>query len=159
MRKTPGSSRAEIKRIGKFGAVGIINTLIDFALFNFFSKFILVGTAGVIPSNIISTTTAMIFSFFANKTLVFKSDRGSVVRQAVIFFAVTGFGLWVIQSGVIYVLIHIWTAPLELAVRIIRHLGISWFNDDFYINNGAKAAATVVSLTWNYVMYKKVVFR
>ena len=149
----------EIRRVGKFGAVGIINTVIDFSLFNLLSKFVFMGSGGVIPSNIVSTTTSMIFSFFANRGVVFKAERGSMLKQAVIFFAVTAVGLYIIQTGIIYILVHVWTTPLDLAVRIIRHLGIYWLNDQFYINNGAKAFATVASMTWNYLMYKKVVFR
>lgn len=157
----PVPSRETTRRVGKFGAVGVINTAIDFFLFNLFSKFIFVGTSGVIPSNIVSTTMAMIFSFFANKKLVFKAthaDNRAYARQVVGFLVVTAIGLYVIQIGIIYFLVHVWPAPLELGVKIIRRLGINLFHDYFYINNGAKAVATVASMTWNYVIYKKVVF-
>jgi putative flippase GtrA len=147
---------AEIKRVGRFGAVGIINTLLDFFIFNFCSKFL---QFGLIQSNVISTTIAMVFSFLANRKVVFKQERGSILKQAVIFFAVTAVGLYVIQNGIIYFLTSVWTAPLNLAVSIVRGLGIHLFSDAFYINNGAKAVATLASLTWNYLMYKRVVFR
>lgn len=146
------------KHVGKFGAVGIINTAIDFFLFNFLSKFVFTGTAGVIPSNVVSTTAAMTFSFFANKKLVFKSGHRSYARQVVAFLVTTAFGLYVIQTSIMYFLLHVWTAPLELAVSLVRQLGINLFNDNFYINNGAKVIATGASMAWNYVVYKKVVF-
>jgi putative flippase GtrA len=148
---------AEVKRVGKFGLVGIINTLIDFVIYN-----VLFGILGldVRIANIISTTCAMIFSFTANKQLVFGRGSGSLVKQAVVFYAVTAFGLYVLQTGTIHILTDIWTTPLHVAVSIIHGLGFGEvFSDTFIINNGAKAVGTVLSLTWNYMMYKKVVFR
>jgi putative flippase GtrA len=60
---------------------------------------------------------------------------------------------------IIWILVSAWTAPLHLFVTIVRGVGIHLFSDGFYINNGAKAIATVASLIWNYIMYKKVVFK
>jgi putative flippase GtrA len=46
----------EVKRKVKFGVVGIINTLIDFIIFN-----VMTGAVGfnVVPANLISTSAAM----------------------------------------------------------------------------------------------------
>lgn len=150
------SATREISQVGKFGIVGLANTLIDFGLFNFFTKF---AHYGLIQSNIISTTTAMVFSFFANKQLVFKPGERHVASQAIAFFVVTAFGLYVIQNGIIHLLTAVWPEPLHGIVHIVRGVGIHFFSDGFYINNGAKAIATVASLTWNYIVYKRVVFR
>ena len=147
---------ATIKQVGKFGAVGILNTLIDFSIYNFCLKFLEFSTVG---ANTVSTTIAMVFSFTANRKVVFKDGSGSVRRQAVLFFVVTAFGLYVLQNGVIHILTDLWRAPLEAVVRVIRSFGITVLADDFYINNMAKVIGTVVSLTWNYIMYKKVVFK
>ncbi len=149
-------SAAEIRQVGKFGIVGLLNTLIDFVIYNFCLKFL---GFGVIPANTISTTIAMVFSFTANRQVVFKPGSGTVKRQAAMFFVVTAFGLYVLQNGVIHILTSSWSVPLEAGTRVIRGLGIHWFNDAFYINNLAKVCGTFVSLTWNYIMYKKVVFK
>lgn len=141
-------------RFGKFGAVGVLNTAIDFGIYNLLSgvlKFTLV------QSNLVSTTVAMLFSFTANKQLVFKPGQGSVVRQGLLFFAVTAFGLYVLQTGAIKLLTEIWLTPLALGLSVAHFIGISG-HDQFLIKNGAKVVATALSLTWNYVMYKKVVF-
>src|SRR5664279_2789413 len=94
-------SATEVKRVGKFGVVGIINTLIDFTIYD-----LLWGKAhwAIVPANIVSTTVAMTFSFFANKNLVFKKSKGSILRQAIIFYAVTAFGLYVLQTGTMNIL-------------------------------------------------------
>lgn len=151
------SALAETKRVGKFGIVGIINTIIDFGLFN-----ILIGVFELarIPANIISTTCAMIFSFIANKRFVFGSNEKRVLRQAVLFLLVTAFGLYVIQNLVIYFLTEVWLAPLDFAYDIVTALGLGkTFSHEFVINNGAKVIATLFSLTWNYLLYKRVVFK
>lgn len=135
--------------------VGAFNTLLDFAIYN-----VLSGEFGfsLIKSNIISTTTAMIFSFFANKHVVFKKTDGNTWRQAVTFWVVTAFGLYILQTGTIWILTDLWTTPMNLALNVANALGITG-HDQFLIKNGAKAIATVISLGWNYIMYKKVVFK
>ncbi len=157
MPKAKTKSSAEILRVGKFGVVGILNTLIDFTIYDVLHSRL---GLGLVQSNIFSTSAAMLFSFVANKQVVFEKRQGSVLRQAVIFFAITAFGLYVLQNGVILLLTGVWTGPVHLAVLISHSVGINrYVSDNFVINNSAKAAATVVSLTWNYIMYKKVVFR
>lgn len=148
----------EVKRVGKFGIVGIINTVIDIGLYNVLSSKS-IGLS-LIGANIISTTAAMIFSFFANQRYVFQAQGKSVLRQALVFFPVTAVGLYVIQNGVIYFLTKTWTAPLDLGLSLAHAIGVSHIlSDEFLFKNGAKAAATILSLCWNYIMYKKVVFR
>lgn len=147
---------SEVKRIGKFGVVGIINTLIDFTIYNVLSS----KTAlTLIQSNFISTSVAMVFSFFANKNVVFENRKGNPIKEAVIFFAVTAFGLYVLQNGVIHILTVDWTGPVHLAVNISHALKLnSKLSDGFVTKNSAKAAGIVISLTWNYLTYKKWVF-
>jgi len=149
-------NKGRIKQAGKFGVVGVANTFLDFFIFNFCSKFLRLA---LLPSNTISTTIAMTFSFIANRKVVFKEGDRSALHQALIFFAVTAFGLYVLQNGIIHFLAIAWPGPLLAAVKVVRHLGLNMFSDAFYVNNGAKAVGTVVSLAWNFIMYKKVVFR
>jgi putative flippase GtrA len=152
--QNPPARRHNIKRAGKFGLVGILNTGIDFTIYNLLSS--VVGLS-LIQSNIISTTISMMFSFLANKQLVFARRDGSMLRQAALFFAITAFGLYVLQTGTIKLLTDIWLAPVGLGLTVAHYLGING-HDQFLIKNGAKAIATLVSLTWNYIMHKKVVF-
>jgi hypothetical protein len=57
-------------------------------------------------------------------------------------------------------LTEFWQFPLNLAYDIVGVFGLDKiFSQSFVINNGAKVIATLFSLTWNYLMYKKVVFR
>lgn len=152
-------TQGAVAQVGKFGVVGIINTAVDFAIFN-----ILAGTrlkVPKIPANIFSTTVAMVFSFFANRQEVFLAGRsGDPVAQALLFFLVTGFGLYVLQTGVLYLLLYKWQWPTRLVDWVLRVSGPKQTPAvDVVLRNGAKAAGTVVSLIWNFFMYKYVVFR
>jgi len=124
----------------RFGTVGAANTAIDFGLL-----FILRSLGlPVISANIISTTAAFCFSFFANKKYTFKTSGGNVKRELLLFVAVTLFGLWILQNIVIQLVL--WplgttTLPNETNLMI------------------AKVIATLVSLVWNYIMYSRVVFK
>ena len=62
----------------------------------------------------------------------------------ILFTVVTLFGLWVIQSAIITLL----TPPIQSIVT----------NDTITLVI-AKLIATLASLTWNYVLYSKVVFK
>src|SRR4051812_36939797 len=83
-------SRTEVKRLGKFGIIGIINTLLDFVIYNLLSSH---AGLTLVQSNMVSTTAAMVFSFIANKKMVFKKANGVVLREVLLFLAVTAFGL------------------------------------------------------------------
>jgi putative flippase GtrA len=124
----------------RFVAVGGINTLIDFGL--------LFGLKALglpaISANVISTTTAFCFSFFANKKYTFKTAGTDIKREIVLFIIITLFGLWVLQTLVIAFVTSILTQT---------HL------QDGIILLIAKLFATAVSLVWNYVLYSRVVFK
>ena len=62
----------------------------------------------------------------------------------ILFTVITLFGLWVIQSAIITLL----TPPIQSIVT----------NDTITLVI-AKLIATLASLTWNYVLYSKVVFK
>lgn len=124
----------------RFVAVGGANTLIDFGIL-FLLKFLGVP---VIAANIISTTTAFCFSFFANKKFTFKTTGNNIKKEIVLFTIVTLFGLWVLQT----IVIKLVSIPLEKA-------GLP---SDLVLLI-AKLLAVVVSLIWNYTLYSKVVFK
>lgn len=124
----------------RFLVVGATATLIDFGLL-----FLLQGPARlpILGANIISTTTAFLFSFTANKNYTFKAKGGSLVRQMVLFTIVTLFGLWVLQTLVISLVMPLLTSYIiqtETALFI------------------AKLLATGVTMVWNYLLYSLLVF-
>lgn len=123
----------------RFGIVGVANTSIDFTVL-----FVLVALGlPTVVGNFFSTSTALIFSFFANKKFTFKHDDKNTNKQVVLFFAITLFGLWVIQPVII---------------ESVKILISSWFTDKYIILLIGKLFATGATLVWNYFLYRKFVF-
>ena len=123
----------------RFGVVGVINTAIDFGVLFALSS---IGIPKI-AANTCSTGIAFVFSFFANKKYTFKSSSKTFVREILLFVVVTLFGLWVLQNGVIWLispLISNFISSQEIVLLI------------------AKLVGTIISLTWNYLMYDRVVF-
>ncbi|HUC20604.1 MAG TPA: GtrA family protein [Candidatus Polarisedimenticolaceae bacterium] len=151
-------NHGEIGQVGKFGIVGILNTLIDFTIFNILtSKRFKINR---VTANICSTSVAMTFSFFANRQAVFESGTRNPFIQVVLFFGVTAFGLYVIQTGVLYLLADRWRWPSELSRKILMVTRLNHLiSPSFALNNGAKLVGTLCSLSWSFFMYKYVVFR
>lgn len=121
----------------RFAFIGGINTAIDFGIL-----FLLNGLGlNKYIANIISTSVAFIFSFFANRSFTFKSKKDAR-KQAIPFLIVTLTGLWVLQPIIIWItLLPLTSIDQNIALFI------------------AKLAATVVSLIWNYILYSRFVFK
>ena len=118
----------------RFGIVGVANTTVD-AL-----GYALLLTLGVpmFVANFISTTSGMLLSFSLNRNFTFRAKDGDIRRQAILFFAVTAFGLWVVQALIIFAV-----SKLYPGINVLI----------------PKFAAIAVGLVWNYVLYHYVVFR
>ncbi len=150
-----GGARQLFGQAGRFAAVGVFNTLSGFVTFNLF---LLLGT-GAIWANVLSVTIGMIVSFAINKRWVFRQKEGSAVKQAAAFFATTMFSMYVLQTGVIVFLLEVWPVPIDACAALLPERLASARNLELVRANLAKIAATAVSLTWNFVTYRWLVFR
>lgn len=125
-----------------FAAIGGLNTILDFViLFGLTS----LGISSLI-ANIFSTGITFINSFGLNKKITFKSvskNKKELVREMALFIIVTLFGLWVIQGVIIFL-------TLPFFENILKNPRISLLI--------SKLIATIFSLIWNFILYKKVVF-
>lgn len=124
----------------RFAIVGGLNTAIDFV-----ALFTLVALGlPTIASNLLSTTTAMTFSFFANKKFTFKDNGKNSKIQLIYFLIITVFGNWIIQPAII-----------ELTRLIIDQI----INNKYITLLIGKIIATIATLIWNYLLYSKFVFK
>ena len=124
----------------RFAIVGGINTLIDFVVL-----FVLVNFGlPIIISNFISTSIALIFSFFANQKYTFQSSNKFNSSKFAIFLIITLFGLWVLQP---------------LIINFVSSLLISYSFDKNINLLISKLFATLVTLVWNYLLYRRFVFK
>lgn len=129
-------------QIAKFALVGFLNTAIDFGILNFLSGiFSVTRGAGIIPINAVSVSLAIINSFYWNKDWVFASPRKA---NFVIFAIITVIGLS-INTAIVYILTTFFRP-------IIIDSPALWANF-------AKALATIVSMVWNFLGYRLVVFK
>lgn len=82
-----------------------------------------------------------------NKKITFKSvsnNKKELIREMVLFILVTLFGLWVIQNIVI-------STAMPIFENLLKNKRISLLL--------SKLIATIFSLIWNFILYKKVVFK
>ena len=126
-----------------FSVIGGINTALDFIIL-----FVLTSLGvKIFIANIFSTGTTFIISFLMNKKITFKSvsnNKKELIREMVLFILVTLFGLWVIQNIVI-------STAMPIFENLLKNKQMSLLL--------SKLIATIFSLIWNFILYKKVVFK
>lgn len=144
------------RRIARFGAVGIFNTLFDFGILN-----LLVFTFGVskFGANVVSVSLAMIVSYLLNHSFVFKNDDDRSLKKFALFVCITAVGIYILQNSVIFFLAHIFVWPAATAHQILEWIAPNFFSEDFITLNFAKAVATACSMTWNYILYSRYLFQ
>lgn len=148
------ADHAEIKRVGRFGLVGILNTVVDFVVYN--GLLFLLPAVPAIWAGIISGTAAMINSFVFNKNFTFKAKKLST-KKLVMFFVITAAGLYIIRPAILYVFTDYWLWPSQLLYSITTALRLP-FSQEFDTRNLALVAAIAVVLVYNYLLYKYYVF-
>jgi putative flippase GtrA len=124
-----------------FGLVGVINTMVDLALFNW-----LAGrrTWTNFRAHCCSSSTAMIISFLLNQNLVFPGTR--MTERLPQFLVVTLLSLYVVQGSVI------------AGVGMIGRGSTHWVNQPRVRRNVGKGLALLAGLIWNFLWYKHYVF-
>lgn len=140
------------KRIGIFAIVGVLNTIFDYVLFMIFAGFL----SNVLAS-MASATFAMVVSFFLHKRFTWgdrKTSRSSMIQ----FIAVTALVMWGIRPVVIWGLTAASTGFME-PLYGFAHFILGFLSYDFVVKTGIFAIATLVTLTVNYIVYNKIIFR
>ncbi len=169
--KTKKHDKSEVKQVGRFGLVGILNTIVDIVLLNILAvtilpksltvaTFTVFGTSvvitGIVIAGLISGTVAMINSYIFNMRFTFKV-RKIDTRHTVYFFLVTIFGIYIIRPVILKVLTDVWVWPSQFAYAITNGLHLP-LSQDFDQRNLALLVAIMVVLVYNYLMYKYFVF-
>lgn len=132
-------------QIIRYGMVGILNTLIDFATLN-----ILVAMGGVASGFPLVLCNAMAFfaanlnGYFFNKKWTFAEKDGTSLKQYLYYLLLAAGGL-VINSLILYLIVSTCPRPAALAP--------TWWL------NVAKTGATAASMIWNYLACRFIIFR
>lgn len=134
----PERAPAPRSKVLRFLLVGVFNTGLDLSLL----MLLLNWGVHIWIANAVSTGIALTVSFFLNKKFTF-SNTGNAARQGFMFLVVTLVGLWLLQPA---------------AMSVVIHFGQSTIPEPWLLFL-AKGVATVLSMTWNFLLYNKVVFR
>jgi putative flippase GtrA len=130
----------------RFAVVGVLNTGIDFAILNILSYLTnITEGARIIPLKGIAFLAANINSYLINKHWTFKDKSdGQGAKQFSVYLTVSIIGA-LINIGAVYLI----TTYMQPAFGMSDKL---WLNV-------ANLAATGLSLIWNFIGYKLIVFR
>ncbi len=142
-------------RVSRFALVGVFNTLLDFAILN---GLVFAFKLSPVAANILSSGTAMVISYLLNHRFVFKAEEEKDFKQFVTFVAITSFGLFVIGSLGIKLMTEHVTWPADSAYAMLHWLAGGVFSRKFVRVNIAKFSVAIITLIWNYQMYKRFVF-
>lgn len=158
------NQRDHKKTISRFAILGVVNTILDFFIFNMLRVVTHTPSSEinkVVIINIISATCVATFSFFVSRSYVFK-QKDTKTHMIIPFIATNLFGIFILQSLVIKLLL----GPLESPAEFLHNLADVWniplvsnFSNNFFDTNLAKLMATVVTLVWNYLIYNFVIFK
>jgi putative flippase GtrA len=202
--------RPVVLQVLRFGAIGALNTALDFIILNCIAKFLGVEAGVNLGAlSIISFSAAMVQSYYWNRGWAFASSIGSPLQNFVRLALVGGLGvagflavfvgaakgapsiffLFVLAVFIVVEIVYWLSFGLSLsksgnssqrefvAFIIVSLIGliinsvaiivvsnylaghpISAINPDS-IKNIAKALATILSLIWNFLGYKLIVFK
>ena len=117
----------------KFCLVGFGNTLIDYAVYIFFSRYL--GWY-FLYANIMAILVALTFSFFINKYWTFNNNENKLPSQYLKFFLVSAV-YFVLNNSIVFVLVK-YLAVFDLAAKVI---------------------AIIIGLFWNFFAHKYWTFK
>ena len=123
-----------LKQAAKFGSVGVLNTLLDLALYFVLTRWLGLGAQPAV-AKAISYSVGVINSFFMNRVWTFQA-RGSSWATLVPFFLSSLVGL-AINTGMLQFCLATLNLPEIVAI----------------------AAATGSSLLWNFLVSKYLIFK
>ncbi len=133
-------------QLGKYGVIGVLNTLINAGIYNFLIFITDIAKGLMIDLFFVITfVITVINSFFWNKYWAFEErGAGTIKKEALQFFTVSSI-VALINTGLIHFLINVAGAPANLDPKI-------WANV-------ALVFAIVVAFLGNFFGYKYIVFK
>lgn len=141
--------------MARFGAVGIINTAVNFAVLNF--AFYALHQNRYMAS-VIATGVAVLVSFSLNRSFVFGSN-GRPVQQLLLFVAVTLSGVLLVQNLVYAAASNVIDGHAEGLVQLIQSVSGLQLAASFVTINLSNVLGALGAMAWNYNGYRLFVFK
>jgi putative flippase GtrA len=138
-RSLTGRWRRLANEASKFGAIGAVNTVINYAVFN-----VLVLTVfhnGQLKANVAATVVATTSSYFMNRHWTYRDRPKSTLRREYVLFFVLNLAGMMIELGVLAL------AKYGFGITTLVALNV------------AKAAATGLGMVFRFWTYRTVVFK
>jgi len=140
-RLVPQRFHGVVSEVAKFGAVGLVNTVLDYAVLN------LLLSIGPLKAKVASTIVATTASYVMNRQWTFNNrDRAGVRREYVLFFALNLAGL-----------------AIQLAVLGVAKYGLGFTEhgggDDRLALNLFNALGIAVAMVFRFWAYRTFVFK
>lgn len=140
-RLVPQRFHGVVSEVAKFGAVGLVNTILDYAVLN------LLLSIGPLKAKVASTIVATTASYVMNRQWTFNNrDRAGVRREYVLFFALNLAGL-----------------AIQLAVLGVAKYGLGFTEhgggDDRLALNLFNAIGIAVAMVFRFWAYRTFVFK
>ena len=140
-RLIPQRFHSFVGEVAKFGAVGLVNTVLDYAVLN------LLLSIGPLKAKVASTVVATTASYFMNRHWTFNNrDRAGLRREYVMFFALNLVGM-MIQLAVLGV--------AKYGLGFTEHGG----GDDRLALNLFNALGIAVAMVFRFWAYRVFVFK
>ena len=156
----PSGKNTLVKQGAKFGAVGISNTIIDFAVYTVINTVFHVPVSSAFKVKYISGTVAMINSFYWNRRWTFRSQVG-VAKSGPKFVIATVVSVYLIQPG----LVHFFTTGPGLNFGtfwyvVAATLGLGHIVSQGFVERTVAFGMGVVgSAVWDFTLYKLWAFK
>lgn len=150
--------RTTRRQVARFAAAGVINTLIDYVGFLFFTWIFHLPLSHSWIAKLLSGSLAMGNSFWLNRKWVFRGSSGGG-RQLARFVAVTLIGTFVVQLGGLHLFSAVWPAPGMLAFRVVQLVRLDGvLTAALVVRTFAFGIGTLASMCWNFLAYRHWVF-
>jgi putative flippase GtrA len=143
LRLTPRSLtsgwRKLLPEVSKFGAIGAVNLVLNYAVFNLLVLTVFVD--GQLKANVAATVVATTSSYFMNRHWTYRDRPKSTLHREYALFFLFNLGGMIIELGVLA------TAKYGLGITTLIALNV------------AKGFATVLGMLFRFWTYRTVVFR
>ncbi len=156
------SPASAFHRVARFATAGLINTLVDYTAFLCLTFLLRLSIEDAWIAKLGSGSLAMAGSFALNRRWVFRSEAGGSA-QVLRFVVVSLIGTFGVQLGGLHLLMAIWPGPGELAASLAQPVaaavGLGAVVSTALVQRTfAFGVATLASMTWNYLAYRRWVF-
>ena len=144
------------KEFGRFAFSGLIATAVDYTLLNFFA--VLLGLP-VLVANSISAPFSSFVSYKLNKNVVFRDRMHGRRKTALLYVAILGVGILVIQNSLLHIFYDTVTKDIAETIKpAFDAVGLARISTDTIAINAAKVGASLIAALWNYFMVRRFVF-